>query len=116
MALETAGFNQDNEFIRSHNGEFTDNLKKLLENINEVIVANTEELGGDELDENVMKELLLKLKTALEAFDLEAIEELSEKLQAFTQLPEKGDVLSSLLKNVFLSRYKLALPQIDELL
>jgi len=116
MALESAGINQDSDFIKSRNVDFTDNLKKLLENINEVITANTEEPDSDALDENVMKELLTELKTAVEAFDLEAIEELSEKLQAFTQLQEKGEVLSRLLENVFLSRYKLALPQIDELL
>jgi len=63
-----------------------------------------------------MKEQLIKLKAAVEAFDVETIEEVSEQLKAFTRLPEKGELLSSLLKNVFLSRYKLALPQIDELL
>jgi len=116
MALETAGMNQDIDFIKNNNGNFTDNLKKLLANINEVIAANTEKTDTEALDETVMKELLAKLKIALEAFDLEAIEEISDELQPFTQLPEKGGMVSSLLENVFLSRYKLAVPQIDELL
>ena len=115
-SLESAGINQDNDFIKIHNNDFVNNLKNLLENINEVIVANTKKPDNSELDETVMTEELAKLKTAVEAFDLEAIEEISEKLQNFTQLPEKGEALSSLLKNVLLSKYKLALSQIDELL
>ena len=116
MALEYAGIDQNNDFIKSHNEDFSDSLKELLENINAVITANTTMPDCDTLDEDVMKELLEQLKTAVEAFDIEAIEELTENLQDFKQLPEKGETVSSLLKDVFLSRYKLVLPQIDRLL
>jgi len=116
MALESAGMSFMEDFIRSHNGDFINNLKKLLEDINTVISANIKKPDGDTLDENIMKELLAELKTAVESFDLMEIEELFKELQPYTQLSEKGEVLDSLMKNIFLSRYKVALPQIDELL
>jgi CheY-like chemotaxis protein len=114
-ALETAGINKDIDFIKTHTKDFLANLQKLLEGINATIAANSQKPEG-EADESTMYALLAELKTAMEAFDADAIDEISEKLQDFTHLPDKGELLSDILQNVFVSQYKVALGQIEELL
>ena len=115
-ALESAGISNNIDFIKNHTGGFLANLQKLLESINEAVAANAQKPDSEPADENLMKELLAALKSAVEAFDSDAMDNASEKLQDFTHIPEKGASLSELLQNVFLGQYKLALEQIDELM
>jgi len=114
--LEAAGMKNDMDFIKEHNGVFLDNLKKLLADIDQTISANAEKPDSKPLDNNVMKDQLAKLKSALENFDVAAIDEASFQLQAFTQLPETGEILSEILQNAFVGKYKQAAAQIDQLM
>ena len=114
--LEAAGMNHDLDFIRKHTNDFLDSLKKLLADIDRAVSAHTEKPDTETLDSNVLKEQLAKLKAALENFDVAAIDEASLQLQAFTQLPESGEMLSTILQTAFVGKYKQAAAQIAELL
>jgi CheY-like chemotaxis protein len=113
--LETAGINQDVEYINKHSNDFANYLTTLLDEIGKVISDNTT-TGGEALDINELKTKLAALKTAMENFDLDEIEKISEGLQGYTDLPDIGDAVSSMLKSVFLSKYKQAGVQIDEII
>ena len=112
--MEAAGRNQDHDVIIKNHNNFLINLKKLLANIDEIISAGTEKPDAKALDIGVMKDLLAKLKTALENFDVAAIDEASLELQNFTQISGAGEILSDILQNAFIGKYKHAANQIDE--
>ncbi|MCL2217128.1 MAG: ATP-binding protein [Defluviitaleaceae bacterium] len=113
--LEAAGLKEDLEFILGNNENFVSGLKKLLDDIGGVIAANTAKPDTG-LSMDALKDGLAKLKTALENFDLGEIDEISETLQSFTTLPDIGEALGEMLQNVFVSRYKQAKLQIEELI
>ena len=115
-ALESAGMKLDLPFIIKHNKGFAESLNKTLEDIGAVILANTEKPDIETLDIYFMKDKLAKLIAALKSFDLDMIDETYEALQAFTQLPDVGDALKDILQNIFLSKYKQAIVQIEEFL
>ncbi|MCL2187530.1 MAG: hypothetical protein FWC16_10505 [Defluviitaleaceae bacterium] len=56
-----------------------------------------------------------KLNRFILYLPLDEIEEISEALQGYKDLPDVGDGLSAILKSVFLSKYKQAIAQIDEM-
>ena len=113
--LEAAGKKLDLDFIIKHNEGLIANLKILLSNIYEVISVSTETSDGKTLDTGVLKNQLVILKTALENFDASSIDEASLTLQDFTQLPDKGGIVSDILQNTFVGKYKQAVAQIEEL-
>lgn len=103
--LESAGMKQDIAFINKHNENFYINLKKLLENIGEFL---SEKLGDDDnrtFDTQEMTKLLVKLKTSMEKFDVNTIDEASEELQNFTAHPDFGKTMDEILQNVFTGNY-----------
>jgi len=115
--LEAAGIGHDVSYIRKNNEGFLIRLGGLLENIDEVISANTEKPAETDIDTGELKIKLSELRTALENLDVAAIDELSEVLQDFTQLPDIGEAISEILDNAFMGNtYKQAIEQIDELL
>jgi len=109
--LESAGISQDMDYINENNAGFMAGLEVLLNEIAKVLVPDNTE----GLDNSKLKPQLDALKTAMESFDLDAIEQISEDLQAYTSLPDIGDALGEILKSVFLSKYKQAADQIEEL-
>jgi len=111
--LETAGINQDAEYIAKHSTDFMNTLTTLLDEIGKVISDNNTN-SSEALDIDELKNKLVGLKMAMENFDLDEIEGISDGLQIYTDLPDIGDALSSILKSVFLSKYKQAIAQIDE--
>ena len=117
--LEAAGIKHDMDFIKKHNDSFTNGLKKLLANIfliiNEVTSAAAEKLDDKTLDTGVLKAQLFKLKTALDNFDVVSIDEASLMLQDFTVLSGTGEILSDILENTFVGRYKQAAALIEEI-
>jgi predicted outer membrane protein len=100
------------EHINSANDGFIADLTKLLDNIGEAVSAAKKPGGG--FDEAVMNELLIKLKTALENFDADAIDKTTEDLQEFVQHPEKGELISTILQDAFVGKYKQALELLGE--
>jgi len=114
--LETAGINQDTDYITKHTADFLNTLTTLLDEIGKMLSDNNESTNSSEaFDINELKTKLTALKSAMENFNLDEIEGISEALQGYTDLPGIGDGLSSILKSVFLSKYKQAIVQIDEM-
>ncbi len=107
-ALETAGNQEDMKFIKSHNGNFLIALQILLDNINAVISTKQE----SPVDMEALKSKLVKLKEAIEAFDLDAIEEATKDLQEFTQVAD----VEKILLNVLVGNHEDAVPIINHLL
>ncbi|MCL2662904.1 MAG: ATP-binding protein [Oscillospiraceae bacterium] len=89
-ALEMAAINGDMEFIKANTSIFADTLKRLLENIKNALSEynsrNKEE--GDYIESEVLKELLTHLKTSLESYDIEGINQDIDKLR-HARLPEE---------------------------
>ncbi|MCL2232420.1 MAG: ATP-binding protein [Treponema sp.] len=115
--LEDAGRNRDMNFIAKHNSSFVDSLKKVLANIDEVVSTATAKLiSGKTLNVEEMKSHLVKLKAALETFNMQAMDEASLELQNFIHFPGTGKALSDILQNAFAGEYEQAVLQIQELL
>jgi len=113
--LEAAGIKQDMEFIAKNNGGFMSGLKKLLADIGEVVAANTEKPDDEAFDGEALKNLLAKLKTALESFDMAAIDEASSELQDFTKFSGVGEALGDILQDAFVGNYKQSVSGIEKL-
>ena len=114
--LEIAGISKDMDFISNYNGNFVENMKKLLADISDVISAITEKSGGKTFNRDTLNSHLAGLKTALENFDLETIDKTSGALRDFAQMPGAEDALNDILQNTFIGKYKLAVSQIEEFL
>jgi CheY-like chemotaxis protein len=113
--LEAAGIKNDMEHISSANDGFIADLEKLLENIGKAVSAGSKKPDAD-FDEAIMNELLTKLKTALENFDVEAIDEATDALQEFAQHPDKGELIGTILQDAFVGKYKRALEALGEII
>jgi len=111
--LEAAGVKQDRNFIAKQHDSFINSLKKLLADIGKAIADHTEDLDSETLDNNVLNDELARLKTALENYDIAAIDEISLGLRNFVQLPGTGAMISDILQNVFVGKYKPAAAQIE---
>jgi len=114
--LEAAGIRQDLDFITEKNDGFMEGLEILLANIGDVISANTEQPNDEAFDGEALKNLLAKLKSALESFDMPAIDEVSSELQDFTKFADVGEALNDVLQDAFIGKYKQAATKIDDLL
>ena len=115
--LEDAGRNQNMDFITKHNDSFAASLKKLLADIAELTSASTEKLTHDKsIDMGELKDQIAELKTALETFNMIAIDQVSLKLQDFKHLPGTGETVSDILQSVFAGEYEQAMAQIKGLL
>ena len=107
-ALEVAGKQEDMKFIQSHNANFLIALQILLDNIGAVISTKQE----NPVDNEVLTGKLIKLKEAIDVFDLDAIDAVTGDLQEFTQVPE----VEKILLNVLIGNHDEAMPIINLLL
>ncbi|MCL2216356.1 MAG: ATP-binding protein [Defluviitaleaceae bacterium] len=103
--LENAGERQDMKFIREYHDGFADNLVRLIANVNEV-VAGMEKPNVVDCDDDFLIIGLTKLKTALENFDVGAIDSISKEIQDFKQHPTHGEAVREILRLVFISKYR----------
>ncbi|MCL2199632.1 MAG: ATP-binding protein [Defluviitaleaceae bacterium] len=106
--LEEAGIKKDLAFISANNDGFLLRLEKLLADIGDVIEKYAPSRTSD-LDAEALKEHLVKLKAAIEAFDVTAIDQISASL-------EGNEEVSDILQNAFVGMYDEALAQIHELM
>ncbi|UQZ87826.1 hybrid sensor histidine kinase/response regulator [Deltaproteobacteria bacterium Smac51] len=115
-SLESAGREGDKGFIETHNTTFLPALARLLDNI-----AACPEIAGDDepetlLDKERLREILDPLRTALDEFDTETINRLSDHLQGFTRAQESGDSVGAILEQILTGGYDEAIEKIDDLL
>ncbi|MDR1812865.1 MAG: response regulator [Candidatus Fibromonas sp.] len=107
-ALEIAGNQEDMKFIKSHNAGFLMALQILLDNISMAISAKQEK----PVDTETLKSKLVKLRGAIDVFDLDAINEATRDLQEFTQMAE----VEKILLNILVGNHDEAVPIINLLL
>jgi signal transduction histidine kinase/DNA-binding response OmpR family regulator len=103
--LEKAGKRGDFAFIKAKSNDFFAALQTRLNRINEILLSNKK----DSVDYETLKTELLKLKEGINAFDLAAIGEAANTLQAFPQA-------ESILQNILRGEYDNAISAIDALL
>jgi|GEM_PF-1186402 len=113
--LENAGDRRYVEFIRKHHGRFTANLARLLSDIAQAMAASEKPPHAD-YDNNVVFSSLAALKTALEGYDVAAIDNISVNMQDFTQHPTYGEAISEILRLTFVSKYKQAGELVNQIL
>jgi signal transduction histidine kinase/FixJ family two-component response regulator len=104
-ALEDAGRRGDISFIKEHNDNFISSLQTHLDNIEKVLSANKKE----STDTEALKAELIKLKEAINAFDLGVIDEATNVLQNFVQA-------ESILQSTLIGEHDKAIAAIDALL
>jgi ABC-type transporter Mla subunit MlaD len=116
-ALEAAGINGNLEFILEHTEEFESSLRKMLDDIGDVISSyNASHAGDSSIDADELMQRLHDLKEALENVDIDTIDENTEFLRGFVHNPQFGGPLSEILENAFIGEYALAIANIESLL
>jgi HPt (histidine-containing phosphotransfer) domain-containing protein len=114
--LENAGLENDTQFIQDNHKTFAENIAKIISNVNQFVSAAVTEKPSANQDDTAMYTSLAELKTALEAFDISAIDEISESLQNYKSHPAHGKELSEILRLAFVSKYKDAVARINNIL
>jgi len=104
--LENAGDRRYVEFIRKHHGRFADNLARLISDITQAVASM--EKPKATYDNDAVLGSLRELKTALEGYDVAAIDRISENMQDFSRHPAYGEAVSEILRLTFISKYKQA--------
>jgi HPt (histidine-containing phosphotransfer) domain-containing protein len=95
-SLEAAGLRKDESFIRMNTEKFLTDFETLLYNIYPVISNNKKQNEFTSME--LLKTELAKLKAAMEAYNILAINEAAENLQSFTQAADIGDVIIKILE------------------
>ncbi|MCL2839696.1 MAG: ATP-binding protein [Defluviitaleaceae bacterium] len=114
--MEEASIRNDIDFIVNYHDDFAMELEALLENINMFLDNNAKNYDEKVFNIDFMKDNLLALKRALDDFDVDGIEVISESLQDFTHHPDMGDTIHDILQNAFLNKYKQAEIQIEDII
>ena len=115
-AMEAAAQRGDMSFIRVNNGGFLKNLESLLNNIEMLLSAQTSGDLDDNVDMELLKAGLSKLKTALNDYDAATINESAKTLQKFTRAAGIGGKINKILQNKLIGEYDEAIAVIDEIL
>jgi len=110
-ALELAAQRNNLDFILINNNQFLGGLQTLLHNINAAISFKSEPV-----DLEVLKPDLIRLKTAMTDYDINAINEIAGKLQRFSQTAGAGDIVDQILQYKLTGGYDEAVVFIDEIL
>ena len=113
--MEKAGNNHEIDYIIENIDDFISRLQKLLDGVLQAINQHISETQAPVNLDNY-KDILEKLKTALESFDVSSIDELSDELKAFTTHPDVGETIDNILQDAFVGKYKQALEQISGIL
>jgi len=99
-ALENAAIIKDFEFICAHNSQFRESALILLDNIDEllsVIDAADSEAGSRLTVDTISNDLLLKLITACEVYDMSGVDAVMDEIEMYEYETDKE--LSSWLRN-----------------
>ncbi|MCL2792671.1 MAG: ATP-binding protein [Spirochaetaceae bacterium] len=116
--LENAGNNDDFAFIQAHSPAFLAEFETLLRNINLFLSKGAEksQVNLVDIDKELLRAELSKLKAALDNFDFDGINNAVQFLQGFTQADGIGDSISSILQYKLIGEYDEAILLIDALL
>ena len=116
--LEAAGERKDLAFIETHNEEFLQELKYLLNRIKDTLVLyrRNRERTKTGPDRDLLKHELIRLKTALDVLDAGTINEAMENLRNFAGNGEIGEVIKKVSNNILIAEYNDAAALIEKAL
>jgi HPt (histidine-containing phosphotransfer) domain-containing protein len=112
-ALEQAGEQQDLAYMREHTDHFLSELEALINRIKQILSAG--ETTAD-LDMEVFKTELIRLKTALSDFDTDTIDDATRCLQPFVRAGGMSATVGEVLQLLLMGSYEEAASRIDTLL
>jgi len=117
-ALEMAALQEDMKFIVENTDKFLIMLNDLLRDINNVFLAPGSEMrsNGDVLDTVDLNSLLTDLKTALESFDIDGINQNIDTLLHSRLTNDTMDVVRDISKYTLVADYDAAIELIVTLL
>ena len=118
-ALESAGRQRDFAYIETHCAWFLESLEALLNNISAALSkSNMDTTNEADIDPQLLKNCLVELKTALNAFDSPAINKSVAILEGFTYatMPDIGSTINDILQNKTIGEYEGAILLIDALI
>ena len=116
--LEDAGKNNDLLFIETHNADFMAKIESLLSNIGKAISAYSGEESMVEVDREMVKTELVRLKTALAVLDSGAIDKACESLRLYADNNETGfsDNIKAILHEILIGEYDEAVSRINSVI
>ena len=117
-ALEMAGDREDWNFINTHTPRLLTNLKSLLEEINDALLAskNILEEEHESLDMEALKSNLVHLKTALDAWDAGTVNRIVGEMRDFNLPKNISADVEGLYDIILIGEYEKASKEIDALL
>ena len=117
-ALEAAGERENLSFIKSHNPEFINALKLIMDNIKDVLSSHNKsnKPKSAPIDIEKLTAELKKLKTALENMDLSIIDGLVDTLREMTQGDETSATIAGIAENILMAEYDSAITLVDTFL
>jgi CheY-like chemotaxis protein len=113
-SLEIAGNIKDLSYIHLHTPRFLEELEALASGVTAALADDFDAMTG--ADEQVLTTTLAKLKDALNDFELQAIDTLSDTLRDFTSSADYGQALLTIQQNILIGEYDDAVAIIDGLL
>jgi len=114
--LEAAGHNGERDFILTHSGKLLLNLETLLCAIDKVVSMQKSKTENVNINMELLKTELPKLKTAMLDYDIATLNEASDNLQTFVQAPDIGDDIGKILQYKLVGKYDEAVVLIDKIL
>ena len=114
--LEDAGNVKDWDYISNHNDAFINQLKSLLESVDNFL--NSFSINSDKADFD-QKEILLslnKLKQGIDDYDFNIIKKSTIVLEKYEELPNIGRCIKSILKKITIGEYDAIVSEIDKLI
>lgn len=114
--LEMAGKREDLVYVNKHNGQFIKDLELLLENIRKAVSAGQKEKAVDNVNYKILKEELVKLRSALDSLDVTEIDDAVHQLQEFSSDAKIGHIIKEILEDTLIGEYEGAIDLISQFL
>ncbi|MCL1892750.1 MAG: ATP-binding protein [Holophagaceae bacterium] len=116
MALETAGREENMEYIHANNDQLLQHLQQILNNISNAIHASKAGSQGKDIDLSTLNGKLLELKKAVDELDPTGIKKATKELQPFEDVEKISESIEHLLHCILIGEYDEASEAIDAML
>ena len=114
--LEQAGLEKNEEFINANIEKFIEDFEIILANISDSVFIIRDKHKESPIDEEALNNILVKLKTAFEDFEIDSVNNLSHELEELVRNTQLEDEINLLMFHKLSGEYDKAIVQIDELL
>jgi HPt (histidine-containing phosphotransfer) domain-containing protein len=114
--FETAGRNEDREFINKNSPRLLADFEALLRGIDETLLAAKEKRSQIVVDKEAIKSTLADLNTAIDALDPDGINAAAGELRRLGIIAEIGDEIEIILRKTLVGDFDEAISLIEKLL